>query len=168
MTVAWSAGGARGRGATMGRTIKLPPIPESEVQRNGMAWLRSQGCQVYRRNTGGMYDARGNFVQFSERGACDSWAISPAGIHLEVEWKRFGERPTLDQVLWLLKTNGHGHSASFWVDNLATLERVYRHVAKGGRIAYCNDVRRYRIKGRDVWGPSGEFDLIGRLERGEP
>lgn len=143
----------------MSRIVKAPIPRESEVQRDGMAWLRSQGCQVYRRNTGGMYDARGNFVRFSEKGASDSWAISPAGIHLEVEWKRSGETPTLDQVLWLIKTNGHGYSASFWVDNLATLEVVYRHVTHGGRVAYSNAPKRYRVRGKDVYGPCGEYDL---------
>lgn len=143
----------------MATRTKAPPVPESEVQRDGMAWLRGQGCQVYRRNTGGMYDARGNFVRFSEKGAADSWAISPAGIHIEVEWKRQGERPTLDQVLWLIKTNGHGHSASWWVDNLDTLATVYRWVTHGGRVAFSNSPRAYRVKGKTVYGPSGDYDL---------
>lgn len=138
-------------------------IPESEVQAEGSAWLKGQGCQVYRRNTGGMYDAKGNFVRFSEKGASDTWIITPAGVHGEVEWKRLGERPTLDQVLWLLKTNGHGHSFSFWVDNTDTLKAVYRAVVNDGcKIVYLNTTRMYassKKRGRSV-GPSGDYDVV--------
>jgi hypothetical protein len=142
----------------------VPPIPrESELQREGSAWMKSQGSRVFRRNTGGMYDARGNFVRFSERGASDTWIITPAGVHGEVEWKRPGERPTLDQAMWLLKTNGIGHSFAFWVDNLDSLRTVYRHVVNEGyRVAYLRTLRRYRVRGRDVWGQDGDYDLISQ------
>jgi hypothetical protein len=128
-----------------------------------MEWMRAQGSQVYRRNVGGMYDASGNFVRFAEKGAADSWGILPNGSHFECEYKRLGKRPTYDQVMWLIGTNGHGASVSFWVDNLDTLERVYAWVVSGGRIAFSAEQRRYRIKlfGKlqSVMGPNGDYDF---------
>jgi hypothetical protein len=130
-----------------------------------MAWMKSQGSQVYRRNTGGMYNDKGQFVRFSEKGASDTWIITPAGIHGEVEWKKSGERPTLEQVLWLLKTNGPGHNFSFWVDNIETLKAVYRAVVNQGcRISYLNTTRTYtRKKGGKAVGISGDFDVVSNV-----
>lgn len=140
-------------------------IPESEVQKEGSAWLKGQGCQVFRRNTGGMYNAKGKFVRFSEKGASDTWIITPSGVHGEVEWKRDKERPTLDQVLWLLKTNGHGHSFSFWVDNIRTLQAVYRAVVNQGcKIQYLRTTRTYTgKKGGKMVGPSGDYDVVSDI-----
>lgn len=140
---------------------KVPAPREAEVQRNGMLWLAVQGCVVHRRNTGAMLNPSGRLVRFSERGAADTWVVDPRGIHGEVEWKRRGERPTLDQVKWLIDHNGIGHAYAFWVDNLKTLEAVYRWVQAGGRIAYSHEPRKYRVKKRDVWFRSGDYDLIG-------
>lgn len=138
-------------------------IPESKIQREGMAWIRAQGSLVFRRNCGGMYDASGNFVRFAEKGAADSWGILPSGAHFECEFKRPGKRPTYDQVTWLIGTNGHGSSVSFWVDNLDTLQRVYAWVCSGGRVVYSPDLRRYRIKVfgklQTVMGPNGDYDF---------
>jgi hypothetical protein len=140
--------------------------PEAEIQKEGMDWMRSQGSLVFRRNTGGMYNAKGRFVRFSEKGASDTWLITPAGIHGEVEWKRSGERPTLDQVLWLLKTNGVGHSFSFWVDNLDTLKAVYRAVVNHGcKVQYLNTTRTYSTKRGKMIGPSGDFDVVSDVFR---
>lgn len=138
-------------------------IPEAEIQAEGMAWMRSEGSQVFRRNTGGMYNEKGKFVRFSDKGASDTWIITPAGVHGEIEWKRDGERPTLDQVLWLLKTNGPGHNFSFWVDNLDTLKAVYRAVVNHGRrISYLRTTRLYNDKKKGkLIGPSGDYDVIG-------
>jgi hypothetical protein len=148
---------------------KLPgegPPPESEVQAEGMAWMRGQGSHVFRRNTGGMYDAKGQFVRFSEPGASDTWIITPAGIHGEVEWKKEGERPTLDQVMWLLKTNGPGHNFSFWVDNIRTLQAVYRAVVNGGcRISYLRTTRSFTTKKGKMIGPTGDFDVVSDVFR---
>jgi hypothetical protein len=141
------------------RTVATPPIPEAEIQCNGMQWLRLQGCKVHRRNTGAMRNGRGRLVRFSERGAADTWFIDPRGVHGEVEWKRFGERPTYDQTFWLIDHNGIGQAYAFWVDNLATLETVYRWVQSGGRIEYGHGLRRYRVEGRHVWYRDGSYDL---------
>lgn len=143
----------------MARAIKIPPVAESEIQRNGMAWLDAQGCDVHRRNTGGAYNPQGRYVQYSEPGASDTWIIDGRGIHGEIEWKRFGKRPTLAQVEWLIGRNGRGLAYAFWADNLDTLERVARHVWAGGRIVYSDEARRYKVEGGHAWGPCGNYDL---------
>lgn len=144
----------------MTRAVKLPPEPEAEIQFNGMKWLSLQGCKVHRRNTGAMLNEQGQLVRFSERGASDTWIVDPRGIHGEVEWKRHGERPTYDQVKWLIDHNGIGDAYAFWVDNLTTLDRVYHHVLAGGRIVYGHELRRYRVKKRYVWFCDGNYDLV--------
>lgn len=136
---------------------------EATLQRAGMDWVRSCGAQIYRRNTGGMYDSRGNFVRFSERGASDSWGILPDGRHFELEFKRCGKRPTYDQAVWLNKTNAHGGSVSFWVDDMSVLRRVFGAILEGFAVVYSLEVVRYRIRDkgctRTVIGPSSDYDL---------
>jgi hypothetical protein len=110
-----------------------------------------------------MYDAHGNFVRFSERGASDSWGILPDGRHFELEFKRPRKRPTYYQAVWLTKTNGHGGSVSLWVDDMTILKRVFGVILEGCRVVYSPEVIRYRLrdKGRttSVFGPSADYDL---------
>ena len=152
------------------RKPQAPPwaaeIPEAQVQATAIAMLKGFGCVVHRRNTGAMeasYKGKRRFVRFSEKGASDVYAITPAGYHLELEIKRRGERPTLDQVNWLIEHNGIGGAAAIWVDNVATLARVYRHIEAGGRVVYLDSVRTYTVKhgkrSARVVGRSGDFDL---------
>jgi hypothetical protein len=108
---------------------------ESEVQRSGRAILEALGWHVFRRNVGVMR-VGSRVIRFAERGAADTYGILPDGRHFELEFKRFGERPTKTQVLWLVKTNGIGGSVSFWVDSTAVLERMARAVMEGCRVVY--------------------------------
>lgn len=141
-------------------------VPERQVQADAIKMLQGFGCVVHRRNVGAMsgeHKGKSWHVRFSEKGASDLYAISPAGFHLECEIKRLGERPSLDQVKWLIAHNGIGGAAAFWVDNVRTLELVYRHIESGGRVVYLDTIRHYRVKHRGksvkVAGPSGDFDL---------
>ena len=150
----------------MTRPTKLPTIPEAQVQATAIAMLRAWDCVVHRRNTGAMggeYKGKRRFVRFSDPGASDVWAILPSGLHQELELKRQGERPSLDQVKWLMAHNGVGGSVAFWVDNLEFLERAYLHILTGYRIRYRDTTRWYRVKeGKSsvkVQGPSGDFWL---------
>lgn len=121
-----------------------PPRPlEREVQRSGIALLRGLGWTVHRRNVGAM-KVGNRFVRFSEEGASDTYGVIPGIGHFELEFKRPGERPTKDQLLWLLKHN-HSGSVGFWVDNTATLEAVARAIMAGYRVVY------------DGW--TGHYDL---------
>jgi hypothetical protein len=130
---------------------------ERDVQKAAVAVLEALGCVVHRRNTGVMeasYRGKRRFVRFSEPGSADLWAITGAGIHLEIEVKRPGERPTEAQVAWLLAHNGIGRAAAFWVDNAGTLERVVRHIQAGGRVQFV--------------GSRGDYDLAGPRPSNEP
>lgn len=143
-----------------------PEVPEAKVQVTAIAMLKSFGCVVHRRNTGARvenYKGKSRLIRFSEKGSSDVWAITPAGYHLELEIKRRGERPSLDQVNWLIEHNGIGGAAAFWIDNVATLARVYQHIEAGGRVVYLDEVRTYTVKhgkrSARVVGPSGNYDL---------
>jgi hypothetical protein len=149
------------------RTPKLPPIPEREVQAATIAWLRSQGAIVKRRNTGAMpatYKGKSRFVRFSEPGASDLYGSLPIPDrrHFELEIKRRGERPTLDQVEWLLEWHRHG-CVAWWADSLERTQEVFRHVMAGGAIRFLPTRREYPVEAKGVKGhvsgPSGDFEL---------
>lgn len=146
---------------------KFPAIPESQVQATAISMLGWWGFVVHRRNTGAItpeYKGKKRFVRFSEPGASDLWCVTQAGIHWEIEIKRKGERPSLDQVRWLIRHNGIGGSVAFWIDDTGDLERIYRHIEAGGRIEYLGTQRWYRVKQGGttvkVQGPSGDFVLV--------
>ena len=132
-----------------------PPRPrprESVIQRQAMQLLRSYHWLVFRRNTGATratHKGKTRFVRFSEPGMSDLWCLMAGpttAVHVEIEIKRPGERPTPDQVRWLLLMTLHGVPA-FWVDNLPTLDRIAQHLMRGGRIGYLDSL-------------NGDFDLI--------
>lgn len=144
-----------------GEAVKIRPR-ESEIQHNGLVFLRSLGWHVHRRNTGAAhatYRGRERLVRFSEPGASDVWGVIPSqsGRHVEVEFKRPGEKPAFKQVLWLREMNRITGSA-FWCDNLDTLERVARHIDAGGQVVYLHTTWRYE---GGVHGIGGDFDLEG-------
>jgi hypothetical protein len=148
------------------RTPKPPVIPEREVQANAIRILAAYGCKVHRRNTGATtaeYKGKSRFIRYSEPGSADLWFLTSDGVHGELEVKRLGERPSLDQVKWLMEHNGIGRAVAFWVDNTATLDRVMGHVLTGGRIVYSDETRVYTVKRRGTTvrliGPSGDYDL---------
>ncbi len=140
---------------------KVPTPLEKEIQKNGIALLRSLGWKkVFRRNVATFtadYKGKSRIIRCGEPGQSDTWGVMPDGRHFELEFKRSGERPTLDQAKWLWMMNSGGCGVSFWVDNLDTLERVARHLMDGGRIVYLDQDGREYPDGR---GPSGDYDLI--------
>lgn len=119
---------------------KAPKVPdplESEVQRNGMALLRARGWVVLRRNVLAMKKGK-HYVKGGETGQSDTYGTTPSGVHFELEFKRRRERPTDEQLRWLLAMNGRGRNraVAFWVDNLDDLEQVARRVEQGWRVVY--------------------------------
>lgn len=122
-------------------TTKLPRSPEREVLRSCLAVLDALGIRAWRRNVGSLvaeYRGRRRFVQFSEPGQADIWAILPDGRHLEIEVKRRGRRPSTGQLLWLRQCCALG-AVAFWVDDPRILERVMRAVLAGGVISWRDD-----------------------------
>lgn len=130
------------------RTLKKPTPSESEVQRNGIAYLKAMGWKVWRRNVGRMKNSSGKLISFGEPGMSDCWGITPDGRHFELEFKREGKRPTKAQLAWL-KSMNTGCTPAWWVDNTATLQRVAEFIADGYSVRYFDD-------------GSDEYDLIER------
>jgi hypothetical protein len=140
------------------RNLKVHPPLESDVQREGIATLQAFGWLVYRRNVGAMsgtHAGKSWFVKFSEKGQSDTWAIMRCGRHAEIEFKRYGKRPTLDQVLWLRKVNART-GAAFWVDSLAYLWTVAKALSEGAVIQYHDTKWMYG----KAEGPSGDYDVV--------
>lgn len=133
---------------------------ESEVQKACREVLEAAGCRVERRNVGAMIRG-GRLVRFGEPGAADLFGALPDGRHFDLEVKRPGGRPRLEQVRWLREANRR--SPAFWVDDAAVLERLLPALAAGAVVEYLDAEWTYRVAaaGRrlSVKGPGGDFDL---------
>lgn len=87
---------------------KLPPVPESQVLRDCLAYLQLMGVFAWRQNTGvAMLKGRGGNLQpvkFGFSGVSDIIGMLPDGRFLAVECKRVGgvvsdaQRAFLDEV----------------------------------------------------------------------
>jgi hypothetical protein len=132
------------------RTKKPRPPLEKEIQKPGIAYLKSLGWDVNRRNVGA-FTVQGKtgvkrFIRANSPGQSDTWGTTPDGRHFELEFKRPGKEPTALQFEWLQKMNARPSTVAFWCDNTATLERVARHVMAGGGVEYT--------------GIGAEYDLV--------
>lgn len=62
-------------------------IPESAIVNACLRWLWMHGCFVWRCNTGGMKDKRGQWVKFGRPGQPDIQGMTKNGRYLGVECK---------------------------------------------------------------------------------
>ncbi len=72
-----------------------------------------------------------------EEGAADLFGVFPNGRHFELEIKRYGKRPRLEQVRWLRDANRW--APAFWVDEVKALERIFPELLAGGVVEYLPD-----------------------------
>lgn len=110
-------------------------IPERAVLKACLAVLRASGVDAWRRNVVRMpavYKGKTRFIRAGEKGAADITGTLN-GLRLEVETKRYGERPTDDQVAWLLRTNRQG-GIGLWVETAEQLHRVLPRLLAGWRV----------------------------------
>lgn len=145
---------------------------EAEIQKTAIAVLKANGIVVYRRNVmamGGEHKGKKWFVRAGEPGQSDLWGIIPPrvltpearttwgrwGRHFEAECKRPGERPTLDQIIWLIAMN-EVTGAAFWFNSTEVLAKVMRCLILGGGIEYVPGTQRYG----KASGPSSDYDLV--------
>jgi hypothetical protein len=85
------------------------------------------------------------YIKFGTEGECDWWLILANGRHVDLEIKRPGARPSIQQIMWMLRLNARGASA-FYCDDLRILERTIGHLENGCHIYMNSD---------------GTFDLAG-------
>lgn len=109
------------------------------------------------------HNGKSRFIKNGEPGMSDLWFILSDARHGEFETKRPGNKPTLDQTLWLRSTN-ELTGASFWADDSSVAETVLRALMAGGKVVYADGEKSYpnpnkKLKGR-VMGPSYEYDVI--------
>ncbi len=139
------------------RARKPKPPLESVILKDCMAVYKRLGIPAWRRNVAAMVAGEGKkrrFVKAGEAGQSDTWGILPGGRHLEVEVKRPGNKPTLDQTLWLQSTNLAG-GESFWVDDAKILENVLGELMAGGTIVYQETKWKYG----KIEGPGADYDV---------
>jgi hypothetical protein len=126
--------------------------------------LRKWRCEVFRRNVGievKEYKGKTRIVRYEEPGASDLWGFLPDRRHFECEVKRFGERPTFNQIEWLRRVN-HSLSPAFWVDSIEVLERNLPHIIDGASVRYRLEVQTYKVRGKPRVSICGDWDLILR------
>lgn len=111
---------------------------ECEVSKLALDWLVNlRGVDVHRRNVGAMrreYKGESRVIAFGEPGACDFWYIHDNGLHVDLEVKRTGEWPRLNQIVWMLRVNAAGGIA-FWIEGLENLIRVHDMIKSGHKIS---------------------------------
>ena len=94
---------------------------EADIQKAVLEWLNTiPGIYVWRRNVGmttSVYKGKKRVIRYGYRGQADLEGIGPNGIHLEIEIKRLGQKPTAAQRDWLLQAQGCG-SIAFCCDSL--------------------------------------------------
>jgi hypothetical protein len=118
---------------------KTPTDPEKIVQTSTAEMLRLIGFEVFRRNVGGLYDDDGNYVPFAEKGQSDLYGwVRATGVHFEFETKRYGKKPTPNQLAWLKRCTATGAHA-WWADNIEDAIKVARAILAGGRIVWEED-----------------------------
>jgi hypothetical protein len=141
-----------------------PPVtPERDVLKATIAVLESRGCLAFRRNVAAVAVAD-RFFRCGTPGQSDLWGVTPAGIHIEVEVKRLGRRPTIDQIHWLIRVNGFGVAVAWWTDDAGTAGRVLDAVLAGARVVYRPGTETYAVKvdGKTarVVGPCADYDVV--------
>lgn len=110
--------------------------PEGEVQSKCIGTLESYGLEVHRRNVTRVPFVKGGktyWMWFNEAGMSDLWTILPGGLHLEVEVKAPGERPTDEQMDWLVRTNLRG-GVGIWTDCPEYLRTCIGLILSGHRV----------------------------------
>ena len=107
--------------AQVTKSVTSPKPREKEVQAACLQWLCTlPEVRVWRRNVGAMAGrsvaGKSWYVKFGEAGMSDLEGMMH-GIHLEIEIKRSGKKPTLDQYRWLEEIRRFGGIA-FWCDTI--------------------------------------------------
>lgn len=139
------------------RKPKVKPPLESVILKDCMAVYKRLGIPAWRRNVAAMVaegQGKRRFIKAGEKGQADTWGILPGGRHLEFEAKRPGNKPTLDQALWLRSTNEAG-GASFWADSPEVMERVLRCLVAGGSIHFLDTTWKYE----GIEGPGADYNV---------
>jgi len=117
-------------------------VTEAELLKTAVQVLGALGVRCYRRNVGARtwIDKKGKtrLMKFAMAGMADLWGTGPDGRHWEVELKRYGRKPTDEQLSWLFSMTETG-AVAFWADNIRSLERVARAILAGGRIEWRRD-----------------------------
>jgi len=130
-----------------------PRLLESAVQKAVLQVLKDAGVWHMRVNTGAVAIGQGSgrrFVRFSEKGAADILFRLPRGDLGVMAWteiKRPGERPTAEQLAWLLAQQ-RGGAVAFWSDNAATFRDLLNCLLAGGRV-WLGDEGQVHYKSED-------------------
>jgi len=128
---------------------KPPRDLERAVQKSGNQILMARfPIVLFRRNVTKrreVYKGKTRWVVNGSPGMADTYGWDAiTGRHIEIEWKRLGERPNDEQIAWLRRCSCDG-AIAFWVDNVDTALLVM------GRLLHP----RYYV----VWFDNGDFDL---------
>lgn len=144
---------------------KTPKPLEVVVQAECRAYLESVGCRVWRRNTAmqvATYKGKSRVIRSGEKGAADLFGVMPGGRHFELEVKRDGEKPRINQVAYLRAVNVW--APAFWVDDVAVLKFVFPFVLDGGAVEYLDDPWTFSVKvdkkTHRITAPGGEFQIV--------
>lgn len=101
---------------------------EADIQKAIIQWARAHGIAIFRRNVGGAKLTGGRFVRFAEPGQSDLYGWTPSGKHFELEVKRPGQKPTVEQQAWLIWCAEAAYAQ--WVDNLDSAIEFFEYICE--------------------------------------
>jgi len=125
------------------KTGKLPPTPEREIQKTGIQLLELAGFRMERRNVARqtLTDESGKtrVVRSGKTGQSDTygWHVQ-TGLHIEIEWKRVGKRPSPEQLAWLKRCTIEG-TIAFWCDRPELAVNIALACVSGAKIVWADD-----------------------------
>ena len=112
---------------------KAKPPREANVLADCLRYLNKvDGIWAWRRSVGAAM-TRGGWITYGQPGMSDIEGIvsvpgtNLVGVHLEVETKKTGEKPTPKQAAWLLAILHHG-GVALWCTSAAELDYKLRKI----------------------------------------
>lgn len=134
--VAIARGGETMSKRTKARKPQVGPT-ENQVKKSFQDFATQRGVFVWRCNSGSLVFNRADgskaFLDLAPTGTADVIGLLPDGRFLGVEVKRPDKWPTKEQIAWMQRVNKN-NGVAIWADNLATLDRLLKHVLAGGRV----------------------------------
>ena len=105
---------------------------EKTIQKSGIEILQAEfPIKLFRRNVAGFtaeHNGKKRYIKCAEPGQADTYGwVKTTGQHIEIEWKRPGEVPTLAQYIWLQECHKTG-AIAFWTKSVEFASIVLRGI----------------------------------------
>jgi hypothetical protein len=103
---------------------------ERDVQKAVLDYLNTLwNVKAWRANTGAstaVHNGKKRFIRYGQRGQADITGVANGGVRIEIEIKRPGNKPTMEQTAWLGEMRTLG-AVAFWCDSVKSCSEQLRY-----------------------------------------